>query len=166
MNNKIKTLIMNTVGIDLCENGFYLADSGKKHIVFHRKYNNNDPSQIDIVQIAKDKYETHLTVAASSIWIDAPDETASNINYASFNEFCGDITKIPVDDCRVCCRINKKFHYGDVYLALGRGVIGVSPRSKKPCGIRLKKSNDLKLCKAMLKTLPRIYSWLNLYHTK
>ena len=58
-----------------------------------------------------------------------------------------------------------EFHYGDVYISIGNGRIGVSPTChKKPCGIRIKKYKENtydNLCRKIIKNLCKIYNWLD-----
>lgn len=133
-------------------------------MIYHRK---ND-SCIEIVQIGTDKYETFVSVSVSIAFLHVPNEI-SNIDYALFHEFHnGNFDKICADDCRD--RVTLKgnfgdaFHYGDVYLALGRGIVGVNPDSKKPIGIRLKKYDAEtyeELCDLIIKRLKKAYCWLD-----
>ena len=120
MKKELRDKILGKVGYELNRNGFFIADSSSKWMIFHRK---ND-SYIEIVQIAQDKYETFFSVSVSIAFLDVPSEI-TNINYVFFNEFNdGDFKKISTDDC--CDKLFLKgnfgeaFHYGDVYLALDR----------------------------------------------
>ncbi len=163
MNKKLRAIILEKVGNELKDKGFCLADSSNKYLVFHRI----SASCIEIIQIGKDKYETCLIVSASIVFLNVSDEL-SNINYPMFIEFnSGNIEKICVDDCLekyfLRGHLGDQFHYGDVYLALGEGLVGVSPKGKKPFGIRLKKYKPTtysELCDLILKRLSKVYSWL------
>ena len=57
-----------------------------------------------------------------------------------------------------------EFHHGDVYIAVGRGIVGVTPNSKdKPLGVKIKRYKDstcIELCNFIIKRINRIYSWL------
>ncbi len=164
MKKELRDKILEKVGYELNRNGFFIADSSSKWMIFHRK---ND-SYIEIVQIAQDKYETFFSVSVSIAFLDVPSEI-TNIDYVFFNEFNdGDFKKISTD---VCCEkfylkgnFGEAFHYGDVYLALGRGIVGVGPNAKKPIGIRLKKFNSEtydKLCDLIIQRLKKAYRWLD-----
>lgn len=85
-----------------------------------------------------------------------------------FNEYSnGGLEKISVDDCYekyfLKGNFGNGFHYGDVYLALGSGIIGVKPNNKKPIGFRIKKFKSTtynKLCDLIIKRLQKAYRWL------
>ena len=164
MKKELRDIILEKVGYELNRKGFLLVDSSSKWMIFHRK---ND-SYIEIIQIAQDKYESFVSISASIAFLNVPNEI-TNINHAFFNEFNnGDFEKISTDDC--CDKLFLKgnfgeaFHYGDVYLALGRGIVGVDPNSKKPIGIRLKKFNSEtydKLCDLIIQRLKKAYRWLD-----
>lgn len=164
MNKNIKKVLIENVGKELNDNQFYLVDSSDNFLVYHRK---ND-SYIEIVQLGKDKYETFITVSVSIVFLNVAKEK-TNINYAFFNEFSnGDFDKINVDDCFdkyfLKGNIGNGFHYGDVYLVLGRGICGISPDTKKISGIRLKKYNSKtyeKTCSLIIKRLKKAYWWLD-----
>lgn len=163
MNRQLRTLVLDKVGSELENKGFCLVDSSNTWLVFHRK----SLSHIEIIQIGKDKYETCLIVSASIVYLNVSDEM-SNINYPMFNEYHdGNIETICVDDCLekyyLRGHFGNGFHYGNVYLALGRGIVGISPKGKKPLGIKLKKYKDttyFELCNLVVKRLPCAYSWL------
>ena len=163
MKKELRNKILEKVGYELNRNGFLLADSSSKWMIFHRK---ND-SYIEIIQIAQDKYETFFSVSVSVAFLDVPSEI-TNIDYAFFNKFNnGDFEKISTDDCRekiyLKGNFGEAFHYGDVYLALGQGIVGADPEPKKPIGIRLKKYTSEtydNLCELIVKRLPKAYSWL------
>ena len=155
--------ILEKVGYELNRNGFFIADSSSNWMVFHKK---ND-SCIEIIQIAQDKYETFVSVSTSIAFLNVRNEI-TNINYGFFNEFNdGNFEKISTDDCidKMYLKGNygESFHYGDVYLGLGQGIVGVKPGTKKTFGIRLKKYNSEtydNLCELIVKRLPKAYSWL------
>ena len=140
MKKELRNKVLEKVGDELNCKGFLLVDSSRKWMIFHRK----SDSYVEIVQIAQDKYETFFSVSVSIAFLDVPSEI-TNINYVFFNEFNdGDFKKISTDDCRekfyLKGNFGEAFHYGYVYLALGQGIVGVNPDSKKPIGIRLKNS--------------------------
>jgi hypothetical protein len=98
---------------------------------------------IEIIQWAEDKYKKYITVSTSIAFLDTIEEK-SNINYKWFKEFNnGDLDKINVDDCITKYflkgNFGERFYFTDVYLSLGRGVVGIGQKEKKPLGIRLKK---------------------------
>ncbi len=164
MNKIFRELLVEKVGKKLNENGFIIVDSTTDYFVFHRKCD----SFIEIIQLGKDKFETYITISSSIVFLKAPDEN-NNINYSFFNEFNnGNIDKINADDCYkkyfLKGNFGREFHYGDIYWALGLGVVGVDPsKKKKPLGFRMKKFNEKtydKLCTIIIKKLPKIYSWL------
>ncbi len=165
MNKALRELLIEKVGKELNQKGFCIADAGVKYVVYHRKHED----YIEIIQWAKDKYESYITVSASIAFLNTIEEK-TNINFKWFNEFkkC-DYNKIDVSDC-----VNKyflkghygdEFHYGDVYIAIGRGVVGVAPDSNNtPLGIRIKKYKDStysELCDLIIKRMNNIYSWLD-----
>ena len=176
MNQALRELLINTVGKELNTQGFYLVDLGYQHaLVFHRK----TKSYLEIVQFAKDKYETYITAISSILFINDEVENSSlswqekskktNINYPFLNEYCaGNREKASVDEC--CIKytlkgnLGYKFHYGDVYLTFGQGIIGTSPKiMKKPIGLQIKKATNTtydELCDLIIKQLPKMYSWL------
>jgi hypothetical protein len=164
VKKELRDKILEKVGYELNRNGFFIADSSSKWMIFHRK---ND-SYIEIIQIGQDKYESFVSISASIAFLNVPNEI-TNINHAFFNEFNnGDFEKISTDDC--CDKLFLKgnfgdaFHYGDVYLALGQGIVGVDPTAKKPIGIRLKKFNSEtydKLCDLIIQRLKKAYRWLD-----
>ena len=55
---------MNKVGKELTEKGFSIAYSTRKYAVYHRR--NEDC--IEIIQWAKDKYESFITVSTSIVF--------------------------------------------------------------------------------------------------
>ena len=164
MNKDLRKLLAEKVGNELKNNGFHLVDSLNKYFIYHRKNNTN----IEIIQIGKDKYETCIIVSVSIIFLNVPNEL-TNINYPVFNEFNnGNIEKINVDDCLekyfLKGNFGNSFHYGDVYLALGSGIVGVRPGNKKPIGIRVKKFKTTtynELCDLIIKRLKSAYCWLD-----
>ncbi len=163
MKKELRDKILENVGKELYRNSFHLVDSSSKWMIFHRK---ND-FYIEIIQIAQDKYESFVSVSVSIAFLKVPNEI-TNINYAFFNEFNnGNFEKISTDVCRdklyLKGNFGEAFHYGDVYLALGRGIIGVNPSAKKPIGIRLKKYSSKtydSLCNLIVKRLQKAYAWL------
>ena len=55
------------------------------------------------------------------------------------------------------------FYFTDVYLALGRGIVGIGQKEKKPFGIRLKKFTSSRykdICDLIIIRLPRVFEWL------
>ena len=164
MKKEFREMLLQKVGTALNTNDFYLADSSSKWMVYHRKTN----SCIEIIQIAQDKYESFLNVSVSIVFLNVPNE-ATNINYAFFNEFYGgNFEKIGIDACRdklyLKGNFGEEFHYGDIYLALGRGFVGITPDSKKLIGIRIKKFNAEtygQLCDLIIKRLEKAYGWLD-----
>ena len=169
MKKELRDKILEKVGNELYHNSFRLVDSSSKWMIFHQK---ND-SYIEIIQIAQDKYESFVSISASIAFLNVPNEI-TNINHTFFNEFNnGDFEKISTDDC--CDKLFLKgnfgnaFHYGDVYLALGQGIVGIDIASKKPIGIRLKKYNSEtynKLCDLIVKRLQKAYRWLDKMKSK
>ncbi|MBO5510185.1 MAG: hypothetical protein J6J01_08950 [Oscillospiraceae bacterium] len=165
MKKELQDTILEKVGNEVYRNGFHLVDASRKRIIFHRK---ND-SYVEIIQIAQDKYETFVSVSASIAFLNVPNEIR-NMNHVFFNEFNnGNIKRISTDDCcdKFFLRGNfgESFHFGDVYLALGQGIVGVNPGSKKPIGIRLKKYNSEtydKSCDLIIKRLKKAYCWLDI----
>ena len=164
MNSELNALLLNRIGKELNNKGFFLVDSTDKHTVFHKRNEN----YIEIIQWAQDKYETYITVSSSIAFLKVSDEL-SNINHKWFNEFNnGDYNKINVDDCRkkifLKGHYGDEFHYGDVYIAFGTGRVGVSPNSKKkPIGFRIKKFKTTtydELCDLVIKRINNIYNWL------
>ena len=164
MKKELQKILFEKVGAELNKNNFHLVDSSSKWIVYHRY----DVSCIEIIQITQDKYESFFNVSVSIAFHDVTNEI-TNINHTFFNEFNnGDFEKISTDDC--CDKLFLKgnfgnaFHYGDVYLALGQGIVGIDLASKKPIGIRLKKYNSEtynKLCDLIVKRLQKAYRWLD-----
>ena len=164
MNKEIRKIIFDKLDDELNKKGFCLADSTNKYAVYH-KVNNNS---IEIIQWAQDKYESYTTVSASIVFLNTSDEK-SNINYKWFNDFNnGDYSKINVDDCRnkyfLKGHFGREFHYGDVYVAVGRGIVGVTHDSKdKPLGFKIKRYKDstyTDLSNLIIKRMNRIYLWL------
>ena len=108
-----------------------------------------------------------MIVSCSIVYLGV-DEEESNIHYPTFREFSGgDLTKICVDDCKekffLKGHLGKCFYFGDVYLALGRGIVSVSGATKKPLGIRIKKCTEAtheQVAKLILKQLESAYVWL------
>ena len=164
MKKELQKILFEKVGAELNKNKFHLVDSSSKRIVYHR----NNVSCIEIIQITQDKYESFVNVSVSIAFLDVTNET-TNINYAFFNEFNnGNFEKISTDDCRdklfLKGSFGDAFHHGDVYLALGQGIVGIEPDSKKPIGIRLKKFNAQThedLCNLIIKRLKEAYCWLD-----
>ena len=164
MKKEFQKILLEKVGAELNENNFYLVDSSRKRMVFHRK----NESCIEIVQIWNDKYEPTVFVASSIAFLNVPSEI-TNINYGFFHEFNnGNFEKISIEDCidKLFLKGNfgMAFHYGEVYLALGQGIVSVSPGRKKPIGIKLKRFNAEtyeKLCNLIIKRLKKAYHWLN-----
>ena len=165
MNKDIRELLLDKVGKELNKKGFRIAVSTSKYVVYHRKHED----YIEIIQWAKDKYESYITVSASIAFLNTIEEN-SNINFKWFNEFNNsDYNKINVDDCIkkyfLKGHFGDEFHYGDVYIAIGRGIIGVAHSSNnKPLGFKIKKYKDstyLELCNLIIKRMNFIYSWLD-----
>ena len=72
-----------------------------------------------------------------------------------------------MDDCRekffVKGHVGKCFYFGDVYLALGRGIVAVSEETKKPFGIKIKKCRPEtyeSVAKLIAKRLESAHTWL------
>ena len=65
MNKEIRKLILDKLGDELSKNGFYLVDSTREYAVYHKKNNN----YIEIIQWAKDKYESYITVSTSIVFL-------------------------------------------------------------------------------------------------
>ena len=164
MKKEFQKMLLEKVGTALNTNNFYLVDSSSKWILYHRKTD----YCIEIIQIAQDKYESFLNVSASIVFLNVPNK-ATNVNYAFFNEFYGgNFKKIGIDACRdkffLKGNLGEEFHYGDIYLALGRGIVGINPDSKKPIGIRIKKFNSEtyeQLCNLIIKRLEKAFCWLD-----
>ncbi len=165
MNKDIREFLLDKVGNELAKRGFILADSTRKYAVYHRK--NEDC--IEIIQWAKDKYESFVTVSASFAFLNTVEEK-TNINFKWFNAFNnGDYNKINVSDCikkyYLKGHFSDEFHYGDVYVALGKGIVGVAHNGKsKPLGFKIrnyKTSTYLDLCNLIIKRIKNIYSWLD-----
>lgn len=163
-NKELRKWLLETVGKELAEKGFKIVDSSKFHLLYHK----NSDSCIEMIQFSKGKYETYITVCTSIAFLNTNEEK-SNIDYKCFNAFNNcDFRKISVDDCFNKCflkgHFGNGFHYGDVYLALGRGIVGVSPNStNKPFGLKLKKYKDStyrELCGLIMKKIHKLYSWL------
>ena len=168
MNKELKTLLIDKLGDVLNNQNFYVADLGSNYCVYHRR--NDD--YIEIIQWTEDKYKKYITVSASIAFLDTIEEK-SNINYRWFKEFNnGDLCKIYVDDCLnkyfLKGNFGERFYFTDVYLALGRGIVGIGQKEKKPLGIRLKKyssSTYQDICDLIIKRLPRVFEWLRKQQT-
>ena len=167
MSKSFKQVLIDIVGRDLENKGFELTSTKchQGYPIYHRKSNR----YIEIIQFGKDRYEPKLIVSCSIVYLGV-DEEKSNIHYPSFREFSnGDLTKICVDDCRekffVKGHIGKCFYFGDVYLALGRGIVGVEHDShSKPLGFKIKRYTDstyFDLCNLIIKRMNFVYSWLD-----
>ncbi|MBQ9125114.1 MAG: hypothetical protein IKC58_03660 [Clostridia bacterium] len=165
MNKEIRELLLDKVGQELTEKGFSIADSTRQYAVYHRKKDHC----IEIIQWAKDKYESFITVSASIAFLNTVGEK-SNINFKWFSEFNNsNYDKINVSDCMkkyfLKGHFGDEFHYGDVYIAIGRGIVGVAHDSNnKPLGFKIKKyknSTYLDLCDLIIKRMKYIYSWLD-----
>lgn len=171
MRKTFKQLLIDIVGRELESNGFQLTSVKSYHgyPIYHRKSN----FFIEIIQFGKDRYEPKLIVSCSIVYLDV-DEDQSNIHYPSFNQFSdGDLAKICVDDCKekffMKGHFGKYFYFGDIYLALGRGIVGVSDGAKKPCGIRIKRLTSQtyeKVAKLIMKRLDLVYNWLTIKRAK
>lgn len=171
MSKSFKQVLVDVVGRELESKGFELA-SVKCHYgypIYHRK----SDKFIEIMQFGKDLYESRLIISCSIVYLGV-DEENSNIHYPTFREFSGgDLDKICVDDCKerfyLKGHLGKCFYFGDVYLALGRGIVAVSDGAKKPLGIRIKKSTDTtykKVVNLILKRLESAYDWLTVKKAK
>ena len=165
MNKEFKELLLDKLGKVLINQQFYVADLGSNYCVYHRR--NDD--YIEIIQWAKDKYESFITVSASIAFLNTVEEK-SNINFKWFNELNnGDYNKINVNDCikkyYLKGHFGDEFHYGDVYIAIGRGIVGVAHTSNsKPLGFKIKKYKDstyLDLCNLIIKRINSVCSWLD-----
>lgn len=163
---KFKQTLIDTVEPALNKNKFYRTnetDGWNQPLVYYRKSN----EFIEIIEIGKDKYEPCIRVYASIVFLNAPKEK-NNINYVFFNEYCGgDINKITTYECKKIYmskgNFGYDFHFENVYFALGGGIIGVSEKSKKPIGIRIKKKTDAtyrEVCELIIKRLSKVYAWL------
>ena len=164
MNNRLRELLQDKVGKELTEKGFSIAASTRQYAVYHRKHKDC----IEIIQYAKDKYESFITVSTSIAFLNTVEEK-TNINFKWFNEFNnGDFNKINVSDCirkyYLKGHFGDEFHYGDVYIAIGRGIVGVAHNSnKKPLGFKIRKYKDstyFDLCNLIIKRMESIYFWL------
>ena len=164
MNKTLKEKLLSTVGFELNNKNFNISQSKNNYIVFHRK----SEGLIEIIQIQKPTKETYINVLASIVFLNTTKET-SNICYPMLEECnLGDINKISVDDCIkkyiLKGHYGNDFHYGDVYISFGNGLLGLSPNNdKKPIGIKIKKYNEKtydNLCKLICKRIDRIYNWL------
>ena len=163
MNKEFKKLLLDKLGDVLINQQFYVADLDSNYCVYHRR--NDD--YIEIIQWAEDKYKKYITVSTSIAFLDTIEEK-SNINYKWFKQFNnGDLDKINVDDCIdkyfLKGNFGDRFYFTDVYLALGRGIVGIGQKEKKPLGIRLKKyssSTYQEICDSIIKRLPRVFEWL------
>ena len=165
MNKGIRELLLDKVGKELTEKGFSIADSTHKYAIYHRKHEDC----IEIIQWAKDKYESYITVSVSIAFLNTTEEK-SNINFKWFNEFNNGVyNKINVSDCikkyYLKGHFGDEFHYGDVYIAIGRGIVGVAhDSSNKPLGFKIKKYKDSTysdLCNLIIKRINCVYSWLD-----
>lgn len=164
MIKEFREILLEKVGTELTKNDFHLVDLSRKWMVYHKKTD----SCIEIIQIAQDKYESFLNISVSIVFLNVSNE-ATNINYAFFNEFYdGKFEKIGTDACRdklfLKGNFGEAFHYGDVYLALGQGIVGINPDFKKPIGIRIKKFHTeiyVQLCNLIIKRLKKAYCWLD-----
>ncbi len=128
MNKEFKKLLLDKLGEVLINQQFYVADFGSNYCVYHRR--NDD--YIEIIQWAEDKYKKYITVSTSIVFLDTIEEK-SNINYKWFTEFNnGDFDKVNVDDCIdkyfLKGNFGNRFYFTDVYLALGRGIVGVGQK--------------------------------------
>ena len=163
MNKEFKKFLLDKLGEVLINQQFYVADLGSNYCVYHRR--NDD--YIEIIQWAEDKYKKYITVSTSIAFLDTIEEK-SNINYKWFKEFNnGDLDKINVDDCITKYflkgNFGDRFYFTDVYLALGRGIVGAGQKEKKPLGIRLKKyssSTYQDICELIIRRLPKVLEWL------
>lgn len=166
MNKQLKEKLSATVGFELINKGFYISLNTNKYILFHRK----NELYIEIIQIQKPTTETYINVLASIVFLTTTKEK-SNICYPIF-EKCNfnNLNDVSVDDCFVKYVLKghygNDFHYGDVYLSFGNGLLGVSPNNdKKPFGIKIKRYNDKtydQVCKLILKKINKIYTWLEI----
>lgn len=166
MSKSFLQVLTNIVGSDLENKGFELASTKCHHgyPIYHRR----SDSYIEIIQFGKDRYEPRLIVSCSIVYLGV-DEEKLNIHYPSFREFSsGDLTKICVDDCKdkffLKGHFGKCFYFGDVYLALGRGIVAVSEGSKKPFGIKIKRCKPEmyeNVVRLISKRLESAHIWLN-----
>ena len=165
MSKSFKQVLLDITGTELESKGFELA-AVKSHFgypIYHRKSDN----YIEIIQFGRDQYEPRLIISCSIIYLNV-DEEKSNIHYPTFREFSsGDLAKICVDDCKdkffLKGHLGRCFYFGDIYLAFGRGIVGVSEGQKKPFGIRIKKCTPATyetVAKLIIKRLESAYTWL------
>ena len=165
MSKSFKQVLIDILGRDLENKGFELASIKCHHgyPIYHRK----SDGYIEIIQFGKDSYEPRLIVSCSIVYLGVEEEK-SNIHYPSFCEFSSaDLTKICVDDCKdkffLKGHFGKYFYFGDVYLALGRGIVAVSEGTKKPFGIKIKRCKPEmyeNVVKLIAKRLESAYIWL------
>ncbi len=165
MSRSFKQVLMDIVGRELESKGFELALCKCYHgyPIYHRK----SDSYIEIIQFGKDRYEPSIIVSCSIVYLGV-DEEKSNIDYPFFREFSGgDLAKISVDDCKdkffLKGHLREIFYFGDVYLALGCGIVAVSSGAKKPVGIRIKRCSTEtyeKVARLIVKRIESAYTWL------
>ena len=166
MSKSFKQTLIDIAGTELESKGFELASVTCYHgyPIYHRK----SDSYIEIIQFGRDRYQPRLIVSCSIVYLNV-DEEKSNIHYPSFREFSGgDLAKICVDDCKdkffLKGHLGRCFYFGDIYLAFGRGIVGVSEGQKKPFGIKIKKhtpKTQKHVATLILKRLESAYIWLS-----
>ena len=165
MSKLFKKALADIVGRELESKGFVLA-SVKCHQgypIYHRK----SDRFIEIIQFGKDTSEPKITVSCSIVYLGV-DEEESNINHLSLHEYSrGDLSELCVDDCRdkffLKGHFGDSFYFGDVYLALGRGIVAVSESSKRPFGIKIKGFKPEmyeKTARLIAMRLKSAYAWL------
>ena len=156
MYNSMKQALENIVVPNLSENGF----TGR-FPTYYRKSN----EYIEMIHMGLTKYKTSYVVSASMVYLNKDEET-NNIDYRLF---AGNIEQITPEDCKKKYFMKgsfgtDEFFFRDVYLALGKGIVGVNADGKKPTGIRLQKFNENtyeKVCLKIIKRLPNLYQWLD-----
>lgn len=165
MSKSFKQILIDIVGKDLENKGFELSSIKCRHgyPIYHRKSDH----YIEIIQFGKDRYEPRMIVSCSIVYLDVEEEK-SNIHYPSFREFSnGNLEKICVDDCKdkffLKGHFGNFFYFGDVYLALGKGIVAIAEGAKKPVGIKIKRCNPKmyeNVAKLIVKRLESAYAWL------
>ena len=162
MDLTFREILMDIVGGELESRGFVLAPV-KCHCgypVYHRR----SDAYLEIVQLGRDPNEPSLTVTVSLVYLWA-DEAHKNLFKSALSD--GDLSKVTADDCRekhlLRGHFGNRFFFGDVYLALGAGVVAVEEGAKKPFGIRVKRYRAAQhegVAKLIVKRLSKAYAWL------
>lgn len=163
MNNQLKEKLLATVGLELTNNGFNISLIINKYILFYKK-----KTFIEIIQIQKPTIETYINILALIVFLNTTKEN-SNICYPMLEQCnSNDLNNISVDDCIKKYILKglygNHFHYEDVYISFGNGLLGASPNNdKKPIGIKIKKYNEKtydNLCQLICKRINIIYNCL------